>query len=183
VTKPRIVKHGSIHTNDREFSDIEIFNVREREYRCLCSYYVINTYASLMYELKKIGKVFTSKFVGLRALVLLKKNIPGRGLTKFEKHGFRAFSGTKLRVSFVCPYQSPFRHCSVPSATTWSWWQRGLMQRRSNCAGVCRVITHCHRLETLKSHRIDGSSGSMLTEQWGNAHDLCTAPDIGRVIK
>jgi hypothetical protein len=28
-------------------------NIREREYRCLCSYYVINTYASLMYELKK----------------------------------------------------------------------------------------------------------------------------------
>jgi Fe-S cluster assembly ATPase SufC len=25
VTKPRIVKHGSIHLNDREFSDIEIF--------------------------------------------------------------------------------------------------------------------------------------------------------------
>jgi hypothetical protein len=25
VTKPRIVKHGSIHVNDREFSDIEIF--------------------------------------------------------------------------------------------------------------------------------------------------------------
>jgi hypothetical protein len=25
VTKPRIVKHGSIHMNDREFSDTEIF--------------------------------------------------------------------------------------------------------------------------------------------------------------
>jgi hypothetical protein len=25
VTKPHIVKHGSIHMNDREFSDIEIF--------------------------------------------------------------------------------------------------------------------------------------------------------------
>jgi hypothetical protein len=25
VTKPRIVKHGSIHMNDGEFSDIEIF--------------------------------------------------------------------------------------------------------------------------------------------------------------
>jgi hypothetical protein len=68
VAKPRIVKHGSIHVNDREFSGIKIF-VREREYRCLCSYYVIKTYASLMYELKKNGKVFTSKFVGPRALV------------------------------------------------------------------------------------------------------------------
>jgi len=25
---------------------------------------IINTYVSLMYELKKIGKVFTSKFIG-----------------------------------------------------------------------------------------------------------------------
>jgi hypothetical protein len=25
VTKPRIVKHGSIHVDDREFSDIEMF--------------------------------------------------------------------------------------------------------------------------------------------------------------
>jgi hypothetical protein len=25
VTKPSIVKHGSIHVNDREFSDIEMF--------------------------------------------------------------------------------------------------------------------------------------------------------------
>jgi hypothetical protein len=43
--------YGSIHMNDREFSDIEIFERSRKEYRCLCSYYVINTYASLMYEL------------------------------------------------------------------------------------------------------------------------------------
>jgi hypothetical protein len=30
VTKPRIVKHGSIHMNDREFSDIEIFERFEK---------------------------------------------------------------------------------------------------------------------------------------------------------
>jgi hypothetical protein len=53
VTKPRIIKHGSIHMSDREFSDIEILNVREREYRCLCSYYAINPSDSLTYELKK----------------------------------------------------------------------------------------------------------------------------------
>jgi hypothetical protein len=52
------------------FRTSKSLNVREREYRCLCSYYVINTYASLMYELKEIGKVFTSKFVGPRALVI-----------------------------------------------------------------------------------------------------------------
>jgi hypothetical protein len=40
-----------------------------------------------MYELKKNGKVFTSKFVGTgRGLRLIKNNLPGRGLTKVEKH-------------------------------------------------------------------------------------------------
>jgi hypothetical protein len=38
--------------------------------------------------LKKFGKVFTSKFVGARALVL-KKNLPGCGLTEVEKHWSR----------------------------------------------------------------------------------------------
>jgi hypothetical protein len=38
------------------FQTLKSLNVREREYRCLCSYYVINTYASLMYELKNNWK-------------------------------------------------------------------------------------------------------------------------------
>jgi len=37
-------------------------------------------------NLKKIGKVFTSKFVGTGPSSYKKKNLPGRGLTKFEKH-------------------------------------------------------------------------------------------------
>ena len=41
-----------------------------------------------MYELKKIGKVFTSKFVGPGPR-LIKINLPGRGLTKVEKHWYR----------------------------------------------------------------------------------------------
>jgi hypothetical protein len=68
------------------FQTSKSLNIREREYRCLCLYCVINTYASLMYVLKKTGKVFASKFVGPQALVLLKKNLPDRGLTKVEKH-------------------------------------------------------------------------------------------------
>jgi hypothetical protein len=56
--------------NDREFSDIEIFEHSRKGILLFCSYYVINTYASLLYKLKKIGKLFTSKFVGPRALVL-----------------------------------------------------------------------------------------------------------------
>ena len=35
----------------------------------------INAYASLMYELKKIGKVFTSKFVGTGSSLIKKKRI------------------------------------------------------------------------------------------------------------
>ena len=39
-----------------------------------------------MYELKKIGKVFTSKFVGTGPSPYKKMNLQGRGLTKVEKH-------------------------------------------------------------------------------------------------
>ena len=46
-----------------------------------------------MYELKKIGKVFTSKFVGTGPSSYKKKNLLGRGLTKVEKHCFRPHCG------------------------------------------------------------------------------------------
>ena len=39
-----------------------------------------------MYELKKNGKVFTSKSVGTGPWSYEKKNLPGRDLTKVEKH-------------------------------------------------------------------------------------------------
>ena len=39
-----------------------------------------------MYELKKIGKVFMSKFVGTWPSSYKKKNLLGRSLTKVEKH-------------------------------------------------------------------------------------------------
>jgi len=38
-----------------------------------------------MYELKVIGKVLTSKSVGT-GISSCEKNVPGHGLTKFEKH-------------------------------------------------------------------------------------------------
>jgi hypothetical protein len=37
-------------------------------------------------NLKKIGKFFTSKFVGTGPSSYIKKNLPGRGLTEVEKH-------------------------------------------------------------------------------------------------
>jgi hypothetical protein len=52
----------------------------------IMSYLIIDTYISLMYELKKIGKVFTSKFDGTGPLSYEKKNLPVRGLTNVEKH-------------------------------------------------------------------------------------------------
>jgi len=42
-----------------------------------------------MYELKEIGKVFTSKFVRTGPSSYKKRNLPGRGLTEVEKHWVR----------------------------------------------------------------------------------------------
>jgi len=50
-----------------------------------------------MYELKEIGKVFTGKSVGTGPSSYDKKNLPGRGLTKFEKP--RSIYSDKYQVS------------------------------------------------------------------------------------
>jgi hypothetical protein len=72
---------------------------------------IINTYVSLMYELKKIGKVFTSKFVGTGPSSYKKNNLPGRGLTKVEKYCaipllplwvFKVCFGVNLNFNFSC---------------------------------------------------------------------------------
>jgi hypothetical protein len=39
-----------------------------------------------MYELRKNGEVFMSKFVGTGPSSYVKRNLPGRSLTKVEKH-------------------------------------------------------------------------------------------------
>jgi hypothetical protein len=39
-----------------------------------------------MHELKKNGKLFTSKFVGTGPSSYKEKNLPGSGLTNVEKH-------------------------------------------------------------------------------------------------
>jgi hypothetical protein len=38
---------------------------------------------------KNIGNIFTSKSLGTEPSSYRKKNLPGRGLTKFENHWFR----------------------------------------------------------------------------------------------
>ena len=54
----------------------------------LYDYDIINIYVSLMYKLKKIGKLFRSKFVGSGPSSYKKKNLPGRGLAKDGKKMF-----------------------------------------------------------------------------------------------
>jgi hypothetical protein len=54
-------------------------------------------------NLKKIGKVFTSKFVGTGPSSYKKKNLPGRGLTKVEKHCCKLMEWTATQV-LVCTY-------------------------------------------------------------------------------
>ena len=51
-------------------------------------YLIINTYVSLMYELKKNGKVFTSKFVGT-------------GPSSYEKRIYRAAVSQRLRNTMI----------------------------------------------------------------------------------
>jgi len=48
-------------------------------------YAIVNYYVSLMYEHKKNGKVFTSKFVGTGPSSYEKNNLPGRGLAKVDR--------------------------------------------------------------------------------------------------
>jgi hypothetical protein len=53
------------------FQTSKSLNIREREYRCLCSHYVINIYASLMYEFKKLFRYLRVNLLGpARALDL-----------------------------------------------------------------------------------------------------------------
>jgi len=55
-----------------------------------------------MYELKKNGKVFTSKSVGTGPSSFEKRILPGRDLTKVEKHCLRW--NIFLKISFPVIY-------------------------------------------------------------------------------
>ena len=55
-------------------------------------------------NLKKNGKIFTSKFVSYRALVIWKKNLLVRGLTKVEKHCITPLSTWELQVFTTIKY-------------------------------------------------------------------------------
>ena len=97
---------------DNKFKCNFIFvNMPHRTHKCtntLYDYAIINynTYVSLMYELKKkIGEVLTSKSVGNGPSSYEKKNLPGRSLTKVEKHRARAHAVLIIKVFFYFPPQ------------------------------------------------------------------------------
>jgi len=50
---------------------------------------------------EKIGKLFTSKSAGTGPSSYKKKNLPGRGLTKLEKHWLRVHW---IRQDWQCTY-------------------------------------------------------------------------------
>jgi hypothetical protein len=66
------------------FQTSKYLSIREREYRCLCSYYVINTYASLMYELK------------IKLERYLRVNLLGPGPSSYKKRIYRAAVSQRL---------------------------------------------------------------------------------------
>ena len=94
-----------------------------------------------MYELKKnIGKVFTSKFVGTGHSSYEKKNLPGRGLTKVEKHCHTAYTTVSLRMN-----PKRFETCGR---------QLKLNIELENCAFVWYVLYHYITMHGAKNAKL-----------------------------
>ena len=77
----------------------------------------------------KSRKVFTSKFVGTGPSSYEKKNLPGRGLTKVEKHWLRLYVLKRVSCGpkFLHCIFSKQRFCSVFGAQTPSPVGQGLL--------------------------------------------------------
>ena len=88
-----------------------------------------------MYELKQIGKVFTSKFVGTGPSSYKKKNLPGRGLMYELKQIGKVFTS-----KFVGTGPSSCKKKNLPG--------RGLAKVEKHC---CRCPSlWCTRKDTTK---------------------------------
>jgi hypothetical protein len=85
------------------FQTSKSLNVREREYRCLCSYYVINTYASLM-NLKKMERY-------------LRVNLLGPRPSSYKKIIYRAAVSQRLGNTAL---ECLGRHGTLKSRALWS---------------------------------------------------------------
>ena len=68
---------------------------------------LINTYVSLMYELRKMERYLRVNLLGPGPR-LMKKNLPGRGLTKVEKHWCRQLVEAFWRK--IGPFQGLYLH-------------------------------------------------------------------------
>jgi len=105
-----------------------------------------------MYELKKNGKVFTSKAVGTGPSSFEIKNLPGRGLTKVEN---------RCTKSICVPYvtripaaKSNKLKCSSDSVSV-LWLNRSVRFPAAVREGS-ELCFHCHmQLQDLRYYRYD----------------------------
>ena len=103
-----------------------------------------------MYELKKkFGKLFTSKFAGTGPSSYEKKNLPGRGLTKVEKHWSNAHAIFSVACSCrtIAGYCRQFQYthvtaASVNTAVCYCWGVSVSNIHRSGAASVMVTILH-----------------------------------------
>jgi len=96
-----------------------------------------------MYELKKNGKLFMSKFVGTGPSSYEKKNLQGRGFTKVEKHWssvtFQLCVKCGLRKLYIIILHHVLYFANFISKRV-CWWSSVTFQLRAKC-GNQRVCT------------------------------------------
>jgi len=92
----------------------------------------------------KIGKVFTTKFVGTGALVLWKKSLPGRGHTKVDKNWTRQPSDSwwwRRSVYFERRDVWSYPPSGItPQKTGFCINSRCFLQGRVDVAEACRIV-------------------------------------------
>jgi hypothetical protein len=106
-----------------------------------------------MYELKKIGNVFKSKFVGTGPSSYKKKNLPGRGLTKVEKHWVRQHCIMR-RVIPSTTYQILLEQRNLGRWNKWDMWH--VWRITEMCTGFRRGnMNQRVNLTDFRSGRVD----------------------------
>ena len=91
-----------------------------------------------MYEVKKNGKVFTSKSVGTWPSSYRKNNLLGRGLTKVEKHCSKAWVATVRLLGL--------RVRIPPEAWMFVCCERCVLSDRGLCDGLITRPEESYRL-------------------------------------
>ena len=121
-----------------------------------------------MYELKKIGKVFTSKFVEIGPSFYKKKYLPGRGLTKVEKNWYRqpsrlefegqpsAVYSVRNKLTCSCWRQAAQLVTVISAFTAMPCGLRLAGKHRSRYFRVCAFLTR------RKIHKTDANTINMM---------------------